>query len=310
MWCRQSSADMAGHWILYLAALVLCRIFCGVVPLWQGWLLLLSLLSLPVLSLLLSLPAVLTLRLSPDIPEECLLGDGFPLLLHKRCLWLCPPIRCRFTLWESVGDKPLLLRPGKVWTPAHCGVWRIQLHRCRVYDYCGLFRFPIKGPDAAAVYVLPAPIPAAPLEKAPTLQEQTPPGGQSPDDCNLRQYRPGDGLNRIHWKLSAKTGNLICREHIAPVRSIPEIQLQLSGNRKTRDYTLGQLRWLSEKLLARQIPHQIRCRTGNGLYHCKVFSPEALRQALRTLVSTPSAPGRSPQSAQVLLFGGRPDDAI
>ncbi|MBR2633811.1 MAG: DUF58 domain-containing protein, partial [Lentisphaeria bacterium] len=38
------------------------------------------------------------------------------------------------------------------------------------------------------------------------------PGGGYGENYEIRQYRPGDNLNQIHWKLSAKVGDLMLRE--------------------------------------------------------------------------------------------------
>ncbi|MDT3443932.1 MULTISPECIES: DUF58 domain-containing protein [unclassified Pseudofrankia] len=41
----------------------------------------------------------------------------------------------------------------------------------------------------------------------------------------LRDYRPGDDLRRVHWRSSAKLGNLLVREHVEPALPLSTVLL-------------------------------------------------------------------------------------
>jgi uncharacterized protein (DUF58 family) len=55
----------------------------------------------------------------------------------------------------------------------------------------------------------------------------------SSDDLITREYRPGDALRRVHWKASARRGNLMVRQE--EPRSHPEVRLVLDTRRAAYD---------------------------------------------------------------------------
>ena len=89
---------MAGRRFLYLAALAFCLIFYCLFRQWLTWVLALGLLWLPVLSLLLSLPALLLTRLSLDIPGTGTPGESVPLAMRNHCKLPCTPFTTRYHL--------------------------------------------------------------------------------------------------------------------------------------------------------------------------------------------------------------------
>ena len=70
------------------------------------------------------------------------------------------------------------------------------------------------------------------------------PGGGFSEIHDLREYRPGDSLHEIHWKLSAKTDKLIVREAEEPDLGLVVLSFDFSGTRTQLDSTLRQLLWL------------------------------------------------------------------
>jgi hypothetical protein len=90
-------------------------------------------------------------------------------------------------------------------------------------------------------------------------------GGGFSENHELRLYRPGDSLQQIHWKLSAKTGNLILREPLEPLRNRLLLRLDLSGTAGQIDRKLGILLWLSRYLLSKQLPHYWQVMTEGGV---------------------------------------------
>lgn len=86
-------------------------------------------------------------------------------------------------------------------------------------DGLGLFRRLIPLPSTNSCLVLPKHYPIKPLALAGRRKYQ--PGGvslassvgNSSEFMSLRDYRPGDALNTIHWKSFAKHGKLIVKEY-------------------------------------------------------------------------------------------------
>ena len=142
----------------------------------------------------------------------------------------------------------------------HAGAYVCSLQKGRVYDYLGLFCFPMKLPALGELLVLPE---STPPEETPSLTQLTarvyrakPAGGFS-ETHDLRDYRPGDSMRDIHWKVSAKTDSLIVREPIEPVRAQAVLSFDLSGTRDTVDRTLGLLQWMSAWLLSQELSHTV-----------------------------------------------------
>lgn len=306
---------MARRRILYLAAVLFCLIVYAAYREWLAWLLLLAVLWLPVFSVAVSLPAMLTVQLVPDTPGVMQLGQSCTLAVKLRCKLPCPPVRCCFRMQEMSSGRSLILRSGTNWTPEHCGAWTVKLHRSFVYDYLGLVRLPIGKHLAANVYIEPNPVP---METTDILGSLVPkrwkpkPGGGFAENHDLRLYRPGDNLHHIHWKMAAKTGTLIYREPMVPDGDAPMLLLHLSGTRMEQDEKLGKLLWLSSFLLSRQSAHGIKCLTGNGLYSCMVYDGAGLISALHELLQKPPATADAAlpeaHSPQCLLIGGAPDE--
>ena len=83
-------------------------------------------------------------------------------------------------------------------------------------------------------------------------------GGGFSEEHDLRDYRPGDMSNSIHWKLSSKTDKLIVREALEQENKEIFLVLQQVGQ---DDRGLEVLYWLSLELCRRELPHRIVANT-------------------------------------------------
>lgn len=107
----------------------------------------------------------------------------------------------------------------------YCGKYTVCVRKERVSDYLGLFRFSIGKGSRACVKVLPrlCEIPVEVGERTrnfPVDGEEYDPhrSGDDPSEIfQIRAYRPGDGMQRIHWKMSAKAGEWMTKEYGLPV---------------------------------------------------------------------------------------------
>ena len=118
----------------------------------------------------------------------------------------------------------------------------------------GLFCLRRKAPEALVCAILPpavAPDHPVDLEAALKTVTRLKPkyGGGFSEEHDLRDYRPGDMSNSIHWKLSSKADQLIVREALDQVGK--------------DDRGLEVLYWLSRELCQRELPHRI---VSNTLY--------------------------------------------
>ena len=85
-------------------------------------------------------------------------------------------------------------------------------------DLAGMFRSRRRNPDAEVALVLPR---FATLDRRPQTREleasmAAPRAGSGTELFGVREYRPGDSLRRIHWRSSARHGELVVREYEPP----------------------------------------------------------------------------------------------
>lgn len=84
--------------LAYLAAVVGCGLCYLTFGRWLLWMLLLGLLALPVVSLVLSIPALRSIRLGVAGPDRVKVGEKAELLLMGSCDMPMPPFRGRILL--------------------------------------------------------------------------------------------------------------------------------------------------------------------------------------------------------------------
>jgi len=85
-------------------------------------------------------------------------------------------------------------------------------------DPLGFFRFVRKGANGEVGLVLPrfASLSSAPQARELEASVSAPRSGSGMELFGVREYRPGDPLRRIHWKSSARLGELVVREYEPP----------------------------------------------------------------------------------------------
>lgn len=285
---------MAATRSLYLLALAGTCVFHMYYTEWFSWFALMLLLALPVLSLLLSLPAILSARLTLT-GETAVFRGGT--ITPRLCLQAKFPVgRCFVCLSGSKDVKKksrrLFLSMGEQALPAlsaqHCGIAETKLTKARLLDYLGLFSFPIVLPPALVTEIHPLPSPPAVLPDvtdllSPPLRPKT--GGGFSEIHELRPYRPGDAMRDIHWKLSVKTDELIVREAQDELRTEAILSLRLDGPGPLSDSVLDQLSFLSQWLLEKELVHTVWCFCGEeDPVSAPIRETEDLRRLLSRLV--------------------------
>ena len=85
-------------------------------------------------------------------------------------------------------------------------------------DVAGMFRSSRSSPDAEVALVLPRFMTREGRPQARELEASVaaPRAGAGTELFGVREYRPGDSLRRIHWRSSARHGELIVREYEPP----------------------------------------------------------------------------------------------
>ena len=267
-------------------------------------------------SLLISLPAMLTVKAALRCPKTVRMGVPARTALHFDCMFPIPPVKSRIRLHHSLTDQRFLGEPGEMIPTDHCGVMQVSFDELAVFDYLGLFRWRLRRQDKTQVYIMPKPVPGAQIPelvgRAVSLWRPKRGGGFS-ENHDLRLYRPGDDLRNLHWKMSAKTGKLIYREPIEPVQNGYLLTVSLFGTPEQMDKKLGQLFWASTQLTAKQLEHNVRGQTGSGTVHFSVTDKDSLERGMCRLLEGPPAVAEvEPEHGDVVWshhIGGDADEA-
>ena len=308
---------MAGRRILYGLALAGCLIFYGAYQEWFSWILLLTVLLFPWLSLLLSLPAMLRTKVEISAAPVIPLGTAAPVRLEVRVRDPQPPVKCRIRITKPLTGETWVLKPGDSLPTDHCGGLTARLHRPRIYDYLGLFGLPVRKADPRVFIVWPEPVqmevPEG-LTRHLARSWRPKPGGGYAENHEIRQYHPGDSLNQIHWKLSAKVGGLMLREPMEPERGLMLLTLDLRGAPGELDRKFGRLLWLGNWLLEQSVSFEIRALSGSGIESMAVCDEWSLRKAMESLLCAPCTAEGSIRDREFSAvwqhhIGGEPDEA-
>lgn len=282
-------ANMLRRRVLYLVCLAGCIGFFVAYRAWLGWLLLLAVVGLPWLSLLLSLPAMLTIKAELSCPSRVGLGETIIPQVQMRCSVPIPPVRWHLSTYHGFVGRKIRLKKTVEILAEHCGSISVQAEKIWVYDYLGLFRRRLSKIPEQRVLVWPKSeqVPELPNLKRYIAGSWRPkPGGGFAENYDLRLYRPGDDLRQIHWKLAAKTGKLVLREPIIPIRGKLALTLLLGGTLERVDQKLGILQAVSEHLLSLELPHEIHCLTGAGMTVFPVTNAREVQQAIEGILTS------------------------
>lgn len=296
---------MWGRRIGYLAALLGCLVFYVFYREWISWILLLTVVFLPLLSLGLSLPALVTAKAGFRCPGQVQVGVPVRTALTLETPFPTPPLRCRIRLHNALTQLSYVGAPGERIPTEHCGKITISYDQLFIYDYLGLFRRRLRKGDTCVVYVEPKTVytELSPQASTGAVGGWKPkPGGGWSEDHELRLYRPGDEVRQIHWKMSAKTGKLIYREPMEPVLKGHLLTLSLTGTEAELDRKLGQLLSASNQLLALQQPHEVRCLTGKGEVRFTVTDGKSRDAGIWQLLSSPRANTEGLQNRETVLW--------
>ncbi len=277
---------MVKRWLIYLAALAGCLAFYFVYRQWMAWLLLVGISALPLLSLLLCLPAMLTARFVLHMPDSVTRGDALPLGIRMVSPLPLPTWHLQTLAQHSLTGQLFSLKPGANCPTEHCGALDCTFSRGWVYDYMGLFRLSKRTPPMHRLWIRPQPMQPKRMPDPDKIAVywRPKPGGGFSENHELRLYRPGDSLRQIHWKLSSKTGKLIYREPMEVTNNRLLLWLIHGGQPEEMDRKLGRLLWLSGFLQQRGVKHDVLAHTADGQLLWHIGSVHTLSDVMDTLL--------------------------
>ena len=308
---------MALRRLFYGLMLTVSLVFYGAYQQWVSFVLLIVAVGLPWLSLILSLPAMMSARMEIQAPPRLRTGDQCRAALLGRCRLPLPPMRGRIRVRNGLTGQTWLMKSGRTLPTAHCGGLTLTPVRVRVYDYLGLVSRRLRKNGEVTVPVLPMPVELAiPPDLSRYLARAWRPkaGGGYAENHELRLYRPGDNLNQVHWKMSAKTGKLILREPMVPERGLVLLTLDVAGTAEELDTKFGRLLWLGEYLLEKGLTFEVRALTGAGIESRAVSGEASFSKCVEGLLcAAPAGEGsirdREFRASWQYYIGGGTDEA-
>lgn len=257
--------------LLYCISLAAALVFYVFYYAWPSQVVFFAVLFLPALSLLVSLPSMLTCHVKLtrcDFAQQESMAAISVVALPGR-FFPSGQVRCRVQITNlTYGGKQslhvrLCNRQKRTLTLStqHCCCMETRVLRPRVYDYLGLFWLPLKKPAPVQTVIVPR---EKAMQPEPDLSQiyyksYHPKNGGFAEVHEIRPFRDGDSLRDVHWKLSAKTDDLVLREAMEPDRNLILVALPITGNIHDNDSVLSQLMWLCRRLLDAEIAFSVRC---------------------------------------------------
>ena len=167
----------------------------------------------------------------------------------------------------------------------HCGNVSIQVEKVRIYDYLNLFATTIgKNYEVQDVLVMP-PLKEIYLGKDRWYNETNEDSdrfsmykkGDDPSEIfDIRDFKDGDRIQQIHWKLSSKAGHYMVKDGSLPLAKAVHIFLDLcAGDEQTADLLVQGIYSVSMELMSQGVPqHYIWYDSINEIIQEKLIEHE------------------------------------
>ncbi len=273
--------------------------------------LLLLLILLPVLSVFLC--RYLSQRLQITIaPKNDFVTIGFPLFLQikfKNPTWI-PLLNCRILFHyenlyypnEDTTVFTLPAQPGKTldyelsFQTRYAGMMQFFIKELQITDFLHLITYSIPLNHSLQCAVFPKEITlSAPAKLSKTESEFEEDfsalyGQPSGDIKEIREYVPGDRLQLIHWKMSAKADSLLVKVQEKSALHYPSFLLELQCD--TLQDTLTTFYALGNFFLSQNEFFQVMafCKSDQSFTPILVNDKESLQKAMLSLYLKPSYP--------------------
>lgn len=289
---------MTGRRILYIVLLFGSTLMHFAYGQYVTHYILLFMLFLPVFSLLLSLPAILTTKATLSGGEDVYRTRSAKIRLTVNCGFFLPPERVQVTVENQnlyLEQRPTRKRmrffgmpkETEIFEPdtSKLGTLRYRIRTASACDYLGLFSIPIRRTGAVTLTVLPdteRPVPEPGLVEPSDRILKPKPQGFS-EEHELRPYREGDPINLIHWKLTEKYDETIIREPQLLVRKNIVLSVDLPKDYRALESVMEQLRFLSDQLCENNIPYVLHY----GMQTVAIGSNGEFERFLKTVLSEP-----------------------
>lgn len=259
---------MVKNILLYLAILVSVFIFSIFYYAWFSWYLLVLTLCVPVISILCSLPFMISTAVkgvSIFTQDEITAGEELSIGISGRSDkgMFCPLVKIKFKIKNSFTRQKQSMKviysgylKGSAYQKSdkftrNCGCLEIKATYVKIYDLLGIFFIPARLNYNAEVLVMPK------AEKPSILpdSEHIKIIGYKPnvsgfaEEYELRNYEKGDSLKNVHWKISARHNELIVKEPSVPVYRPLVLKPVITESVAQNNVTLSKLLYVADFLV-------------------------------------------------------------
>lgn len=154
-----------------------------------------------------------------------------------------------------------------LYTAEFCGNYEFELKKIKIYDFTGIFHVNKRMKESVNVEVIPE-IKEVPVRITDAVRnffgdadiyDDFRPGYDPAELFDVREFRNGDRIQSIHWKLSAKTDDLMVKENSLPkacaVTVLADYKGGTAGSRA--DSFVRLVTGLSFSLMDQKCPHYV-----------------------------------------------------
>ena len=278
--------------VAYLLCWAGCVVFYFAYRMWFAWITLVAVTLLPLFSLLISLPGLLKVKFQFRLPADILMGETCQLRMKPAGYSALLPWQSRLVVEKPMTGERWTIENGQELPTEHCGGLICRGTKAAVYDCLGLFSRHSRKSMEARLVVRPVPVSVDLLpgfHRNISHSWRPKPGSGFSENHEVRLYRPGDSVQQIHWKLSAKTGKLMLREPMEPAGKRVLIRLVLTGEPDDLDRKLGKLQWIASYLQENNIGFHLECLSGVGKETWFVDHNTNFRHVLDRMMFLPKA---------------------
>lgn len=145
----------------------------------------------------------------------------------------------------------------------YCGLLKVKLHTMEYRDPMGLLRIQMPVQAFAESVILPNPQKQTEYQREgfqagiSEAEETLSKGHDFSEVTDMREYRPGDRIKDIHWKLSAKKQDLMVKERASVAQSQVILLLDLSEGYEMVSQILGLAYGVAQDFLDTYVPVRI-----------------------------------------------------
>lgn len=112
--------------------------------------------------------------------------------------------------------------------PKHCGKYKVHIEKVKVYDYFRLFGIRVKNISKADEFMILPKIKEFEIDNNRLIKNKydweeyshTSGGEDTSEVFDIHEFRMGDTLQKVHWKLSAKTDDILVKEFSMPIEKM------------------------------------------------------------------------------------------